>query len=77
MEPDDPRPITSLTGGASTADLAALSPDVQLLYKSKGLGDKDIAHLRTVLAYLSDDEHEWLRAALGMVSPHHPWIAEL
>lgn len=71
------RPIQSLTGRASTAELAVLSPEVQLLYKSKGLREKDVADFRAVLPYLSAGERDWLRAALDMVSPRHPWISEL
>ncbi len=71
------RPIQSLTGRASTAHLAVLSPEVQLLYKSKGLREKDVADFRAVVAYLSAGERDWLRAALHLVSPQHPWISEL
>jgi hypothetical protein len=71
------RPIQSLTGRASEADLAVLSPEVQLLYKSKGLREKDVADFRAVLAHLSAGERDWLRRSLDMVSPRHPWIPEL
>ncbi len=58
------RPIESLAGRASTAQLAVLSTDVQLLYKSKGLRDKDIADFRLALRYLSTEERAWLHEAL-------------
>lgn len=66
------RPIPSLTGRASTVSLAVLSPEVQLLYKSKGLRKKDIADLGAVQQHLSGSERDWLRAALEVVSPPPP-----
>ena len=71
------RPIQSLTGRASTIGCPALSPEVQLLYKSKGLRDKDVADFRAVLLHLTGGERRWLRTALETVSPGHPWISEL
>lgn len=71
------RPIQSLTGRASTISCAVLSPDVQLLYKSKGLREKDVADFRAVLPCLLAGERDWLRTALETVSPRHPWIPEL
>lgn len=71
------RPIQSLTGRASTKDLAVLSPEIQLLYKSKGLRKKDEADFQAVRQHLAGSELHWLRAALAVVSPDHPWISEL
>jgi hypothetical protein len=71
------RPIGSLTGRASTAAIAVLTPDVQLLYKSKGLREKDIADFRAVVPHLSGAEREWLHTALDLVSPGHTWAAAL
>ena len=66
------RPVESLAGRASTASMTVLSPDVQLLYKSKGLRDKDIADFEAVRPYLSSDERTWLRTALNTVAPGQP-----
>jgi len=71
------RPVQSLTGRASTPDLAVLSPEVQLRYKSKGMREKDVADFHTIRAHLSEGERGWLRDALERVSPQHPWISEL
>lgn len=71
------RTIESLTGRASTASLAVLSAEVQLLYKSQGLRNKDVADFQAVGPHLSGSERVWLRAALDVVSPGHPWISEL
>lgn len=66
------RPVRSLAGHASTATMAVLSPEVQLLYKSKGLRDKDIADFQAVRPHLSPDERNWLRTALDHATPEHP-----
>ena len=71
------RPIHSLAGPASTEALPVLSPYIQLLYKSKGLREKDQADFQIALPKLTDGERQWLRAALATVSPQHPWISEL
>ena len=71
------RPVQSLAGRASTVSMTVLSPDVQLLYKSKGLRDKDIADFEAVRPYLTPDERTWLRTALNTVAPGHPWASDL
>lgn len=71
------RPIHSLAGRASSANLAVLTPDVQLLYKSRGRRDKDVADFRAVQPYLSTGERNWLRSSLDVVSPGHVWASEL
>ena len=57
--------------------MTVLSPDVQLLYKSKGRRDKDIADFEAVRPYLSPDECTWLRTTLNAVAPGHPWASDL
>jgi hypothetical protein len=57
--------------------MAVLSPEVQLLYKSKSLRDKDIVDYEAVRPHLSPDERNWLRTALDIVAPGHPWIPDL
>jgi hypothetical protein len=71
------RPVPALAGRASTADLAVLAPEVQLLYKSNGLRDKDVADFQAVRPYLCANECRWLRANLDLLVPGHPWIREL
>jgi hypothetical protein len=46
------RPVQSLAGRASTTTMAVLSPEVQLLYKSGGLRDKDVADFQAVRPHL-------------------------
>jgi len=71
------RPIAALSGRASTATLPVLSPDVQLLYKSKGLREKDVADFEVIRPHLASRERDSLRAALETASPGHPWIERL
>ncbi len=71
------RPVQSLAGRASTATMAVLSPEVQLLYKSKGLSDNDIADFQAVHPHLSPGERSWLRTALDIATPGHPWARDL
>jgi hypothetical protein len=54
-----------------------LSPDVVLLFKAKGLRDKDEADFERTLPSLTAAERRWLRASLAQVHPGHPWGARL
>jgi hypothetical protein len=71
------RPLTSLAGRASRPGLPVLAPEIQLLYKSRGLRDRDLADFESVLPHLTGDERSWLRDALLAVSPDHEWITRL
>jgi len=71
------RPVAELSGPTSTRTLRVLSPDVQLLYKSKGLRPKDQQDFDAVLPALTLGQRGWLRTALTTASPDHPWLAEL
>jgi hypothetical protein len=71
------RPLETLAGRASTRAMAVLVPDVQLLYKSTHLRDKDHADFARVLPLLDGDERRWLQAALCLTAPGHPWIGPL
>lgn len=55
-----------------------LQPEIQLLYKSTGLRDKDHADLAAALPHLDDRRRGWLRDALVRTAgEHHPWIERL
>ena len=71
------RPLEELSGPASTADRAVLAPEVQLLYKSKGLRAKDESDFAATVAALGADRRAWLAEALAVVSPAHPWLDRL
>ena len=57
------RPVS---GRASVPAMAALAPEIQLLYKSTSLRDKDRADFERVAPLLSEDERGWLERALAM-----------
>lgn len=53
-----------------------LSPEIQLLYKSKSIRDKDELDFRNAIGSLSDDQKTWLFSALTKVyQGHHPWLS--
>ena len=76
-DPRITRPLATLTGRASTASMAVLAPDVQLLYKSTHLRTKDDTDFVRVLPLLDADERRWLHDALCLSAPGHPWIGPL
>ena len=71
------RPLETLTGRASSEAMPALAPEIQLLYKSKDLRDKDQADFLRVLPCLEHEERAWLLDSLILTDPHHPWIGDL
>jgi hypothetical protein len=71
------RPVAELSGPTSTRTLRVLSPDVQLLYKSKGLRPKDQQDFDATLPALTMGQRRWLRSALTTASPGHRWLDAL
>lgn len=71
------RPVATLAGRASRPDMPVLAPEIQLLYKSKGMREKDAADFDTALSHLTLDERLWLRGALLATRPDHEWIERL
>lgn len=71
------RPVADLGGPASNAEHRVLSPEVQLLYKSADPREKDEADFQALLADLGASQRRWLREALAVASPLHPWLARL
>ncbi len=65
-----------------TADgIPFLAPELVLLFKSKNTSgknrSKDQADFETVRPFLEPERQAWLRWALLLSDPAHPWIAEL
>lgn len=58
-------------------DIAYLRPEVQLLHKAPGLRQQDQDDFEACLPLLEPAPRAWLRAALGMAHPDHPWLARL
>jgi hypothetical protein len=68
-DPSVRRPWTAAV--LSTPDgVPYLAPEIQLLFKSKGLRDKDNEDARLVIPLLDENRRAWLRAALPA---SHPW----
>lgn len=71
------RSVESLSGPASSPSCRVLAPEIQLLYKSRGLRPKDQADFAVVAPALDEQQREWLRAALTLTSPGHVWLDAL
>lgn len=69
------RPLDTLTWELD--GLPFMRPEVQLLYKSKGLREKDEVDFKAAAPLLSADQREWLRVALELSHRGHPWIERL
>jgi hypothetical protein len=59
-----------------------IAPEIQLLYKGNttnraGRRPKDDADFRSILPSLAPEQRAWLREALIMREPDHPWIEML
>ncbi|MBD2759570.1 hypothetical protein IEE94_08605 [Yimella sp. cx-573] len=54
-----------------------LQPQIQLLYKAKGLRTKDQADFAATLPHLDGRRRDWLQDALERTIPDHPWIDSL
>ena len=59
------------------APIPYLAPEIVLLYKSKDPAVKDNADFRFVFSHLDSDRRAWLRQALNMTAPGHPWATAL
>lgn len=57
--------------------LAALAPEVVLLFKAKGHRERDQADFEAALPRLSGERRDWLRAALAIAHPGHRWLGVL
>jgi hypothetical protein len=57
--------------------VAALSPEIVLLYKAKSPRAKDKADFHRTRDAMSDTSRQWLRSALRAFDPGHPWIQAL
>jgi hypothetical protein len=51
----------------------ALAPEIVLLFKAKGSRAKDEGDFHAALAAMGGARRRWLRAALQVCHPDHPW----
>jgi hypothetical protein len=54
--------------------LPVLAPEIVLLFKAKSPAPKDEADFRFAYPALDHPRRRWLRAALKLCHPSHPWI---
>jgi hypothetical protein len=54
-----------------------LRPEVQLLHKARGLRPKDQSDFDACLPLLDPEPRAWLREALDLAHPDHPWLRVL
>ncbi len=63
---------------ATSADgVPIVRPEVQLLYMSKSGAPKNEHDFAVTWRTLDDDASAWLRGALALVDPSHPWLDHL
>lgn len=74
--PEVARPIATI-GRATAKGTPYLSPDVQLLYKAKGMRPKDEQDFLHTLPHLDRGNRQWLYQALAIAHPDHPWLVPL
>lgn len=64
--------------GRVTSDgIPYLAPEIQLFYKAKATQDKDEIDFEAALPLLDADQRTWLRKALEVCAPGHPWRERL
>jgi hypothetical protein len=64
-------------GDTTPEGIPYLAPEIQLLYKAKGLRLQDEADFIQTLPVLHRERRNWLRDSLTQVHPHHPWLDQL
>jgi hypothetical protein len=70
------RALTAV-GGISTQGIPYLAPEIQLLYKAKNPRPKDEADFILTLPALNGERRHWLKNALTVIYPQHPWLERL
>ena len=58
---------------AHSGGIPYLAPEIVLLYKAKAPRPADHADLAAALPHLGEAERLWLREALDLTAPGHPW----
>lgn len=70
------RDLTDI-GITSRHNIPFLRPEIVLLYKAKVPRATDGEDLHNVLESLEPGARSWLRRAVGICHPDHPWLGEL
>ena len=69
-------PLSSL-GRRNRDGIPYLAPEIQLLYKARGLRPKDEADFARTLPALDGKSRQWLAQSLALVHPGHAWLTKL
>lgn len=64
-------------GGVTEEGIPYLKPEIVLLYKAKNTRGKDEQDFLTVKGYLDPSQKKWLKEAIQVHVPGHPWLEEL
>ena len=57
--------------------ISYLRPEIQLLHKARGLRDKDQADFDACWPLLDQQSRRWLREAVELTQPDHPWLSAM
>lgn len=71
-DPRITRPVAEILW--SRDGISYLRPEIQLLHKARSMRPKDQQDFEAVWPLLGNAERDWLRAALELVHPGHPWL---
>jgi hypothetical protein len=63
--------------GAEKDGVPFLRPEIVLLYKAGELSPKNEADFAAVRPQLTPTASQWLREALEVIDPRHPWLPQL
>lgn len=69
--------MNELDGNACNGDPRVLTPEVQLLQKSKTPRPKDEADFVAVNELRGPEQRAWLLRSLALTSPNHHWLTQL
>jgi len=64
-------------GGTSNDGIPYLAPEIVLLYKAKNVREHDVRDFESALPSLDAAQRRWLRDAIDVVHPGHPWSERL
>jgi hypothetical protein len=67
------RPL-SMLGIRSENGIPFLSPEIILLYKAKNPDPRDEADFKNMLKMLEQEPCNWLKQAIEVCHPEHPWL---
>ncbi|MHA2273863.1 MAG: nucleotidyltransferase domain-containing protein [Candidatus Hodarchaeales archaeon] len=67
----------SKIGLVSPLGIPYLCPEIVLLYKTKYRKKKDYFDFEKIVSHLDDEGRQWLRSAIEIHSPSHPWLERL